>query len=98
MSLRQRFPTAMILLGILFVVVQYAPPIVTLLALQALILVSLLEFYGLAAKAGLRPRAAVGIVITALLAASAYLPVLSAFVGPLHRPRLHGPFLCPRCP
>ena len=74
MSLRQRFPTAMILLAILFVVVQYAPPIVILLALQALILAALLEFYGLVSKAGLKPRVAVGIVFTGLLAVSAYVP------------------------
>jgi len=74
MSLRQRFPTAMILLGILFVVVQYAPPVVILLALQALILAALLEFYGLAAKAGIRPRALVGIVFVALLAVSVAVP------------------------
>lgn len=74
MSLRQRFPTAMTLLGILFVVVQYAPPIVVLLFLQALILAALLEFYGLASKAGLRPRAEVGVVFVALLAVSAFVP------------------------
>jgi phosphatidate cytidylyltransferase len=85
MSLRQRFPTAMILLGILFVVVQYAPPIVILVALQALILAALLEFYGLASKAGLRPRAAVGIVFAGLLAVSAFIPdfplSMAIFIG-----------------
>jgi phosphatidate cytidylyltransferase len=75
MSLRQRFPTAMILLAILFVIVQFAPPIVILLALQVLILGALLEFYGLASKAGHKPKAAVGIVFMALFAISVYEPV-----------------------
>jgi phosphatidate cytidylyltransferase len=74
MSLRQRFPTAMVLLAVLFVVTQYAPPIVILLALQVPILAALLEFYGLAAKAGHRPKAAVGIVLTALFAVSVFVP------------------------
>jgi len=85
MSLRQRFPTAMVLLAILFVVVQYAPPVVILLFLQALILAALLEFYGLASKAGLRPRAEVGVVFLVLLAVSAFVPAfplsLAVFAG-----------------
>jgi phosphatidate cytidylyltransferase len=75
----------MILLAILFVVVQYAPPVVILLALQVVILAALFEFYGLAAKAGHRPRAAVGVVLVVLLAVSVYAPAfplsMAIFVG-----------------
>jgi phosphatidate cytidylyltransferase len=74
MSLRQRFPTAMILLAVLFVVVQYAPPFVILLALQALILAALIEFYGLGDKAGFKPEPAVGIVFVGLFAVAFAVP------------------------
>jgi phosphatidate cytidylyltransferase len=74
MSLRQRFPTAMIMLVLLLVVTQWAPAPIFMLVLQVVILAALLEFCGLAKKAGLEPRPAVGLVLAALFAAAFYFP------------------------
>ena len=85
MSLRKRFRTAIVLLAILFVVIQWSPPLVYFLFLQAVIIISLLEFYGLAGKKKLQPRSAVGIFIALLIGASFYFRVvpfeLALFIG-----------------
>jgi len=76
MSLRQRFPTAVILLAVLFVLVQWASPTVFFLVLQALVIAALVEFYNLAKKKKLEPRPAVGIGLALLIGASFFIAAL----------------------
>jgi phosphatidate cytidylyltransferase len=61
MSLVKRTFTAVVLLGAVFVVVQYAPDWALFLFGQAFIVAALLEFYNLAGRNGLRPQRTLGI-------------------------------------
>jgi phosphatidate cytidylyltransferase len=76
MSLRQRFPTALILLAVLFALVQWASPPVFFLVIQALVIAALIEFYNLAKKKKLEPRPAVGIGFALMIGASFYFTAL----------------------
>jgi len=72
MSLSQRTPTALVLLALLFAAVQWAPPFVYFLVIQAVVVLVLLEFYGLARRRRLQPQRAAGIAAALLLGASFY--------------------------
>lgn len=61
MGLLKRTFTAIVLLGTVFAVVQYAPDWVLFLFAQAIIVAALLEFYNLAGRNGLRPQRTLGI-------------------------------------
>lgn len=65
--MKKRLPTAIVLLGLFFVVVQYGSRLLTFAVLQALILAALIEFYSLAAKKDLHPETALGVVVSFLL-------------------------------
>jgi CDP-diglyceride synthetase len=67
MSLRKRTPTAIALLGILFVVIQYAPNWVFFLFGQAFIVAALVEFYNLADRKHLLPQRTLGIGMALLV-------------------------------
>ncbi len=72
MKINRRLPTAIVLLGLVFLVIQYAPTFV-LFALQlAFIIVALVEFYNLAAKRGLVPQRALGYGLALLIGATFY--------------------------
>lgn len=73
MSFRKRFPTAMILLAILFSILQWAPPAAFFCFVQIVIVTALVEFYNLAGKKKLRPRPEVGIPAALLISASFFL-------------------------
>jgi phosphatidate cytidylyltransferase len=74
MSLRKRIPTAIVLIGVLFVVCQYAPKIVLYIFQQAFIVAALIEFYRLAERNGLMPQKALGIGLALLVSATFYFP------------------------
>jgi phosphatidate cytidylyltransferase len=69
MSLQKRAPTAIVLLALLFGVVQWAPPFVFVLVIQAVVVLALVEFYNLARRRGLRPQRTAGIIAALILAA-----------------------------
>lgn len=77
MSVRQRVPTAAVLLGILFVLVQYAPRPVFFLFCQVFMLGALIEFYNLVARKNLRPQRPLGIACALLFGLSFYFPGFS---------------------
>jgi len=86
MSLRQRTPTAIALLGILFVVIQYAPNWIFFLIGQAYIVAALLEFYNLADRKHLLPQRALGIGMAILVSLTFYfrsIPLEAALFGGL---------------
>jgi phosphatidate cytidylyltransferase len=86
MSLRQRTPTAIALLGILFVVIQYAPNWIFFLIGQAYIVAALLEFYNLAGRKHLLPQRALGIGLAILVSLTFYfrsIPLEAALFGGL---------------
>lgn len=60
MNLKKRLPTALVLLGLLFLLIQYGTRLVIFLVLQAVILAALVEFYNLARKKKLRPQQLLG--------------------------------------
>jgi phosphatidate cytidylyltransferase len=72
MSMRQRVPTAIVLLGILFVLVQYAPRPVFFVFCQVFVLGALIEFYNLVARKNLQPQRPLGIACTLLIGLSFY--------------------------
>jgi phosphatidate cytidylyltransferase len=76
MSLRKRTLTAFFLLGILFLVIQYAPLIVFFILLQVFILAALVEFYNLADRKKLFPQKALGTACALIISASFYFPRL----------------------
>lgn len=73
MSLRQRTPTAVVLLGATFAVIQYAPDWGFFLFGQAFILAALLELYKLAERAGLKPQRALGMAMAVLVGLTFYI-------------------------
>jgi phosphatidate cytidylyltransferase len=74
MSLRKRLPTAIVLMGVLFVIIQYAPKIALYIFQQAFIVAALFEFYKLAERKGLMPQKALGIVLALFVSVTAYFP------------------------
>jgi phosphatidate cytidylyltransferase len=72
MSLRQRTPTAVVLLGATFAVIQYAPDWGFFLFGQVFILAALLELFKLAERAGLKPQRPLGIVMAVLVGLAFY--------------------------
>jgi phosphatidate cytidylyltransferase len=76
MSLRQRTPTAIVMLAVLFAAVQWSPPFVFFLLVQAVIIASLLEFYSLAARKKLQPQRLAGGVAALLLGVPLCFPAI----------------------
>ncbi len=74
MSLRQRAPTAIILLAVLLVLIQWAPAWAFFAAIQAAMIAALWEFYNLARRRRWRPLRGVGLVMALLISASFYEP------------------------
>jgi phosphatidate cytidylyltransferase len=74
MSLRKRLPTAIVLIGVLFVVIQYAPKLVLYVFQQAFIVGALVEFYNLAERKGLRPHKILGIGLALVVSLTFYFP------------------------
>lgn len=66
MNLFRRTVTAVVLLGAVFLVVQYAPDWGFFLFGQAFIVAALLELYALAEKKDIHPQRALGVVLTLL--------------------------------
>lgn len=71
MSLLKRTRTAVLLIGMVFVIIQFAPKWAWFLVSQAFIVASLVEFYALAEKRGLCPERWLGILL-ALLVGTAF--------------------------
>jgi phosphatidate cytidylyltransferase len=72
MNLLKRTLTAVVLLGALFVIIQYAPDWVFFLCGAAFALAALLEFYHLAGEKGLGPQKALGTGLAALVLVTFY--------------------------
>jgi phosphatidate cytidylyltransferase len=65
--MKKRLPTAIILIGFFFMLIQYGSRTVMFVVLQAVILAALFEFYALAEKKGLHPQSVFGAVLSVLL-------------------------------
>ncbi|HCS49151.1 MAG TPA: phosphatidate cytidylyltransferase [Candidatus Aminicenantes bacterium] len=70
MNLLKRLRTAVLLLVPLFLIIQYGSPLLLFIVLQAFILASLLEFFGLARKKRLQPQVPLGLVIALIISLS----------------------------
>ena len=77
MSLRKRLPTALVLLVLFFLVVQFMPPTGYFVVLQILILVSLFEFYNLFRYRNLFPEKILGAVLALTISLSFYFEEIS---------------------
>jgi phosphatidate cytidylyltransferase len=81
MNLLKRTLTAAVLLGSLFLLIQYAPAWAFFLAGLVFVVFALLEFYDLNARCGLRPQKALGIALALLVLLTFYvrsLPIEAA--------------------
>ncbi len=72
MSLRKRLPTALVLLVLFFLVVQFVPPLGYFVILQILILASLFEFYNLFRYRKLFPEKILGVILALTISLSFY--------------------------
>ena len=70
MSLRQRTGTAVVLLALLFVILQFGPAWLMLVPLELFVVGALLEFYGLAERRGFKARRALGLLIALFIGLS----------------------------
>lgn len=70
MNLKKRLPTALVLLGLLFLLIQYGSRLVIFLVLQAVILLALVEFFNLARKKKLHPQQFLGAGLAVLIGLS----------------------------
>ena len=68
--MRKRVPTAIVLLGLSFLVVQYGSRTLNFVVLQGLILAALLEFYNLGRKKKLHPQRLLGVLLSLVLGLS----------------------------
>lgn len=73
MSFRKRTTTAVFLLGLVFLVIQFASAPVFFFLLQAVILASLMEFYNLAKKRRLLPQRTLGVLLALVIGLSFFL-------------------------
>lgn len=76
MNLLTRTLTAVVLLGSLFVLIQYAPAWAFFLVGLAFVVAALLEFYALTGKHGLRPEKALGAILAVLVLLTFYFRVV----------------------
>ena len=70
MSLRKRTSTAIVLLALVFVCIQYSTDVVFFIVIQALILAALWEFYNLASKRDRAPQRILGFFVALIIAVS----------------------------
>jgi phosphatidate cytidylyltransferase len=71
-SLRKRVPTALVLLLLVFLVIQFSPRLVFFLFTQVVILASLFEFYNLFRLKKLFPQKTLGILLALIISTSFY--------------------------
>ncbi len=72
--MKKRLPTAIVLLGFFFLVIQFGSRTLIFAVLQAVILAALLEFYALAEKKKLHPQSVLGAVLAVLLGLAFFWP------------------------
>jgi phosphatidate cytidylyltransferase len=72
MSMRKRLPTAIILMSVFFVVIQFFGDLVFFVVIQAVILAALWEFYDLASRRHHEPRKVLGFALALILGLSFY--------------------------
>jgi len=71
-SLRQRVPTALVLLLLVFSIIQFLPHLAFFLILQVIILASLFEFYNLFRLKKFFPQKVLGILLALIISVSFY--------------------------
>ncbi len=85
MSFRKRLPTALALLIIVFISIQFMPLLGVFIILQILILASLFEFYKLFSRRKIFPQKTLGISLALIISSSFYFEEISLelalFVG-----------------
>jgi len=70
MNFRKRLPTALVLLVIVFVCIQFLPPLGYFFVILIFILAPLLEFYNLALKGKFIPQKTIGIILALIISVS----------------------------
>lgn len=72
MNLRKRTPTAIVLITLFFLLVQYGSGLLIFLVFQAIMVTALLEFYNLARRKKLHPQKLVGIIASLIIGLAFY--------------------------
>jgi len=75
--MQKRLPTAVVLLALVFVAIQYSSRLVYFLALQVVVLAALIEFYNLARRREHLPRRGLGIILAVVIALSFFLKAVT---------------------
>jgi phosphatidate cytidylyltransferase len=85
MTINKRLPTALVLLTLVFLIIQYGSRLVTFICIQVLVLATLVEFYNLADKKKLHPQKWLGLALALGLGLAflfrAEVPLELAFFG-----------------
>lgn len=77
MSLRKRLPTALVLLALVFVCIQYLPRVGYFLIIQLLVLGGLFEFYNLFRKKRIYPQKTIGIIFALVISLSFFFEMIT---------------------
>lgn len=77
LNTRKRLPTAIVILAVVFVCIQYLPSLGFLLAIQVVILAALLEFYFLPRKKNIFPHKILGSILAVSIGLSFYFTAIS---------------------
>jgi phosphatidate cytidylyltransferase len=77
MSFRKRLPTALVLLVLFFLIIQFLPRVGYFLAIQLLVIGALFEFYNLFRKKGIYPQKTVGIVFALVISLSFFFEMVT---------------------
>ncbi len=81
MNFRKRTLTAIVLLSMVFVSIQYLPSLAYFVVIQAIIIAALIEFYNLPNKKGIYPNKTLGFAIALIISASFFVEALSLAVA-----------------
>ncbi|MCP2619939.1 phosphatidate cytidylyltransferase [Candidatus Aminicenantes bacterium AC-334-K16] len=74
MDLKKRLPTALVLLAIIFVTIQFAPAWLFFIILQIIVIAALMEFYGLCHRRAVLPQRFIGLAAALVLGSTFYFP------------------------
>jgi phosphatidate cytidylyltransferase len=80
LNTRKRLPTALVILAIVFVCIQYLPSLGFLIAVQIVVLAALLEFYYLPRKKNIFPHKVLGCLLALAIGVTFYLADVSLVI------------------
>ena len=77
MSFRKRLPTALVLMSLVFLIIQFLPRAGYFLVIQLVVIGALFEFYNLFRKKGLYPKKTIGIIFALIISLSFFFEIIT---------------------